>query len=554
METAGLIVGVVSFGLQLATTLQTYVEVVAGAADRIEALTADVGSTASALKQLQDILDADKAAEEAARAAVTVFKEQGRRDIESLAFRCEKTYRAIIHVIVSATAPPSERRRIIVAKLGISDITFARLAELGRNLKWPWVEPRVKACQEELRWLRMSLVLHLQIGTLARYQLGVANASSSGSEKERIALTRMAERLQARRSEYSRERRRSRYPNPGRRASTETPAERPRSEPNESIKLQQASGQTQDTGPAEDGIMPANDQGDERERADQDKREEEGQGQHTMEEEGPTQNSAEAAKPAQPVTNASSSSPTLYGGRPSTDEHQEPRKLSDRLLRRLPIQIHKLFDRHGAIWRALVLEHDDQAVELEAYLAIGVWRRLETETESEWELELELARAPTKLPFTRHVLVDELQRLHRRRGNKSAWDEYMAQGSQGRRVVKHVISTTVRLDGRKRTCVGLETRSHPAFPRQASLLVFLAVAGSADSLDIGGFWLQDTGEHITALPWDVPDVRKRVDRGEFYFQLATGTFIAEASWPTLVRPGASLRMVLLGDYPYGSKK
>lgn len=43
-------------------------------------------------------------------------------------------------------------------------------------------------------------------------------------------------------------------------------------------------------------------------------------------------------------------------------------KRSGRLLQRLPIWVHKLIDQHGATWRALILEQDAQAVELEAYV------------------------------------------------------------------------------------------------------------------------------------------------------------------------------------------
>lgn len=202
MEAAGLIVGVIAFGFQLTNALQVYAEGVAEADDRINTLTTDVATTASTLSQLQDLLSADTAAEEAARAGntdsdsyppgrvlgpdekpsysteapappapVTVFKEEGRRNIETLAVQCQKVYRAIIQIIVNATESSAEGRRVIATNLGLSDLTAARLAKLGRNLKWPWVERRVKACLEELRWLRMSLLLQLQIGSLARLQL-----------------------------------------------------------------------------------------------------------------------------------------------------------------------------------------------------------------------------------------------------------------------------------------------------------------------------------------------------------------------------------------------
>jgi hypothetical protein len=54
------IVGIVGFRLQLATTLQTHIEAVLEAAEMLRDITFEVASTASALKQLQDITDDDK--------------------------------------------------------------------------------------------------------------------------------------------------------------------------------------------------------------------------------------------------------------------------------------------------------------------------------------------------------------------------------------------------------------------------------------------------------------------------------------------------------------
>ena len=176
MEAAGLAVGVVGLGLQLATTLQTYVEGVAGAEDRLRELSFDVASPASTLKQLEDMLDADKAVVENTSSdqgstGTTIFTDQGRHDIYSLSRRCEKVYQGIVRVIVGASAPPSAKGKAIARNVGLSDLTATRLAHFGRNMKWPWVEPRVKACQEELRWLKMGLLLHLQVATVARIHL-----------------------------------------------------------------------------------------------------------------------------------------------------------------------------------------------------------------------------------------------------------------------------------------------------------------------------------------------------------------------------------------------
>ncbi|KAL2672811.1 hypothetical protein Neosp_013527 [[Neocosmospora] mangrovei] len=206
MEAVGLAVGVVGLGLQLATTLQTYVEGVAGAEDRLRELSFDVASTASTLKQLEDMLDADKAAAETRSSdqglnSVTIFTDRGRRDIYSLSRRCEKVYQGILRVIVGASVPSSAKGKAIARNFGLSDLTATRLAQFGLGLKWPWVEPRVKACQEELRWLKIDLLLHLQVATFAKiYMRGSSNQAENSDDES--ALEAVAERLIAQRAVY----------------------------------------------------------------------------------------------------------------------------------------------------------------------------------------------------------------------------------------------------------------------------------------------------------------------------------------------------------------
>ncbi|KAJ4324573.1 hypothetical protein N0V84_003852 [Fusarium piperis] len=202
MEAASLAVGVVALGLQLATTLQTYVEGVAGAEDRLRELSFDVASTASTLKQLMDMLDADKVVAENRQGphSVPIFTDQGRRDIYSLSRRCEKVYQGILLVIVGASAPPSAKGKAIASNIGLSGLTVTRLAQFGRDLKWPLVEPRVKACQEELRWLKMDLLLHLQVATIARVALRPSEQDANSEDDS--ALGAVAERLIVQRAVY----------------------------------------------------------------------------------------------------------------------------------------------------------------------------------------------------------------------------------------------------------------------------------------------------------------------------------------------------------------
>lgn len=206
MEAVGLAVGVVSLGLELSTKLQTYIEGVKGAKESLTELSVDVSSTASTLKQLANVIEADKAVNrqetlatastlgaDPERAGATnddqstdypvpkkdtsgansVLTEEAQWEIESLARRCETVYYAIIRVLVSATSPSGKggRRALSANIVGIGDLTASRIRKLGQKLVWPWLEPRLKACQQQLGGLKLSLLLRLQVATLAAIQM-----------------------------------------------------------------------------------------------------------------------------------------------------------------------------------------------------------------------------------------------------------------------------------------------------------------------------------------------------------------------------------------------
>lgn len=165
---AGSVAGIVSFGLQLATTLQTYIETMLEAEERLRDITFDINSTASALRQLQDIIDEDKTGNDVRKSTPKVFKDEGRREIEVIAQKCGKVYRTIV-LLVNKAGNIDSKKSVSTAS---SDVVPLKISSLTRMMKWPWVEPHIKRCQEQLRWLKMSLLFNLQLASLARLQLG----------------------------------------------------------------------------------------------------------------------------------------------------------------------------------------------------------------------------------------------------------------------------------------------------------------------------------------------------------------------------------------------
>ena len=92
----GSIADVVGFGLQLATTIHTYVEAVWEAKNRLRDVAFDINSTASTLKQLQAVIEADQGHK------TKVLKDDGLEEIEELAVACEKVYSTIVILLTKA--------------------------------------------------------------------------------------------------------------------------------------------------------------------------------------------------------------------------------------------------------------------------------------------------------------------------------------------------------------------------------------------------------------------------------------------------------------------
>ncbi|KAM0325503.1 hypothetical protein ACHAQA_007490 [Verticillium albo-atrum] len=202
MEVVGLAVGVVGLGLDLSTRLQTYIEGVKDAGDRLSELASDVSATASTVQQLASLLEDDRTAVVAGKqpqAAVGVqdshnqpsgepdeesiesrlplpnlqllFTDEGRWATEAALRRCKKTYDAIVTILVSATADSAGRTQALLSNVGLSDLTAAKLARLKTKAKWPWLEPRVKACLKQLKAVKLDLLLNLHIANLAKHKL-----------------------------------------------------------------------------------------------------------------------------------------------------------------------------------------------------------------------------------------------------------------------------------------------------------------------------------------------------------------------------------------------
>lgn len=166
-ETAVPLVAVVSYGLQLATTLHLYAEGRSDAKEKLVELSVDVNATESALKQIQDAISIDKN-NAALHNYSKIFKDEGLAEINNVASQFAKIYRTIVILVTKAGTSVSKRR----TSESFGDMPVLRTSSLIRTLKWAWLEPRVKRLQEQMQWLKMKVLLNLQLVSIAKIQLG----------------------------------------------------------------------------------------------------------------------------------------------------------------------------------------------------------------------------------------------------------------------------------------------------------------------------------------------------------------------------------------------
>jgi len=160
---AGSIVSIVAYGLQLAASLQTYEQGYSSAKEKLCELGVDISATASALLQLQHVIESDK------DLSTKVLKDEGVEEIENVAAQCENIYKTVI--ILVNKAGKSANKGKIAADFG--DRPVLKPSNLLWDLRWKWLSPRVKRIQEQIRWVKMKILLNLQLAGLAKVQLGL---------------------------------------------------------------------------------------------------------------------------------------------------------------------------------------------------------------------------------------------------------------------------------------------------------------------------------------------------------------------------------------------
>ena len=183
---AGSIIGIAAFGLKSLTTVQAYVDAVSDAEHDLRNLVVEVGATASTLKQLHRFIVSDQAVAvvvstgktstdgggSADKKSIPVANDEAVRRAVQLATECKQVYTAILNLIAKDIgAQRDENGNIPLDSLDPDAVKTTTL----RRLKWSFREPRVRKLREDLRWLKFSLMVQLQVMELGRLKLALVS-------------------------------------------------------------------------------------------------------------------------------------------------------------------------------------------------------------------------------------------------------------------------------------------------------------------------------------------------------------------------------------------
>ncbi|KAK1465306.1 hypothetical protein CCUS01_07712 [Colletotrichum cuscutae] len=178
--------GIAKLGVQLATKLAIYQLGTSGSDSDIHSLSDDVLATAAALSQLREFLAAD------ALEVSPVYRYDGREAIEDLATRCGKVYTTIIRSVYRASLAVKALKDVDFESLSTEDLKASRLHAISDNMDWDMVEEAIETSEVQLRWLKASLLLHIQVAGIAGLQI---KPRYPGSFDEELASRSLAMRL-----------------------------------------------------------------------------------------------------------------------------------------------------------------------------------------------------------------------------------------------------------------------------------------------------------------------------------------------------------------------
>ena len=171
LAAAASVVGIVSLGIQLAQILQTQLDDIVDADERLVQLVTEIKGTAYSISQLRDFLqeEEDKSPND------RILIDQGRAEFISIIKRCDIVYRNCVTLIANAGTPAlaavddfqRNLKRKDELKADYEVILDIEVSNL-QHLMYPLRKSKIERCSADLDRLRLLLILMLSTASLAK--------------------------------------------------------------------------------------------------------------------------------------------------------------------------------------------------------------------------------------------------------------------------------------------------------------------------------------------------------------------------------------------------
>ena len=172
---AASIIGIATAGFQVSIKLVTLATQISTASDRVSAIANDISLTSNVLRQLGDLMT-----ENVTDGGISILNPTGLESTKTAAAMCEKIFSEIENEVKRGS---EQLRRY---KPGLGKMRGQKI-ELSttEKAKWPFLQPTIDSLRADLRDAKSTLILLLQVATLALNKW-MADTSMSSNEHQDV--------------------------------------------------------------------------------------------------------------------------------------------------------------------------------------------------------------------------------------------------------------------------------------------------------------------------------------------------------------------------------
>ncbi|KAK4225975.1 hypothetical protein QBC38DRAFT_249114 [Podospora fimiseda] len=178
-------------GLVLSSALESYMQVDSDNHRRLSDLVTEINATSALLAKVWKII-ASGIICPATPERPYAYTEEGVNDIRSLDSRAEKIFRNIIFLFQRAAHPgpkPYEPPAHLDPAAVLPSVTSLR------SINWDWLNPRFELCKQQLKWIKMRVLVYLEAGHLAMFQFRIKDSRPDGAFDRELGLRAATEKL-----------------------------------------------------------------------------------------------------------------------------------------------------------------------------------------------------------------------------------------------------------------------------------------------------------------------------------------------------------------------